>query len=74
MTELHKFGPKSADHFAVGKPCPACQILFKAGDYTTLVPLGPGDDPKQQEKAAQGRSYIAVATEVHWECSGGKES
>jgi hypothetical protein len=65
-----KFGPKSADHPSVGELCPACKTPFAAGDYTTLIPLGPGDDPDAQHAAKAGRAYTAVAVEVHWACAG----
>jgi hypothetical protein len=71
MIEMRKFGPKSEGHPGVGKPCPACQVPFKVGDYTTLVTLGPGDDPESQEKAKRGLAYRAVAVEVHWACATG---
>jgi hypothetical protein len=66
------FGPKSAEHPGVGRPCPACKVPFKAGDYTTLVMLGPGDDEKAQERARAGRAYNAVAVEAHWTCVTGE--
>lgn len=69
-----KFGPKTADHPSVGRECPACHAPFTAGDFTALVMLGPGDDPEQQEKAAAGRAYNAVALEVHWSCATGEPS
>ena len=65
------FGPKPADHPSVGQPCPACKVPFVEGDFTTLIPLGPGKDPEEQAKAREGRAYCAVAVEVHWDCSGG---
>jgi len=67
-----KIGPKTADHPSVGKPCPVCQEPFAAGDWTVLVPLGPGNDPEEQAKARAGRFYIAVAIEVHWACATGE--
>lgn len=70
--ELRKFGPKDKDHFSVGKPCPACQTPFAAGDITTLITLGPGDDPDAQERARAGRAYNAVAVEVHYPCATGE--
>jgi hypothetical protein len=70
---MRKFGPKTADHPSVGEPCPACKVSFKEGDFTTLVVLGPGNDPEEQTKAKEGRPYNAVAVEVHWKCSGGIE-
>jgi hypothetical protein len=66
---MRKFGPKSEDHPSVGRECPACHKVFAAGDFTTLVALGPGDDPEAQERAREGRVYNAVAVEVHWTCS-----
>jgi hypothetical protein len=70
---LRKFGPKSADHPSVGRECPACHVSFAEGDRTTLIMLGPGGDPEQQEKASQGRAYTAVAVEVHWVCATGEQ-
>ena len=70
---MKAFGPKSESHPSVGKPCPACNELFRAGDYTTLIPLGPGSDPVARERAAIGRAYNAVAVEVHWACAYGNE-
>lgn len=72
-TDVRKFGPKKADHPSVGKPCPACGKAFMPGDYTTLVALGPSDDPKEQEKARNGQTYNAVAVEVHYACVTGVE-
>lgn len=51
---MRSFGPKSTDHPTIGKDCPACKKPFVEGDYTTLVSLGPGDDPEEQRKAASG--------------------
>ena len=70
---MRVFGPKSGDHSTVGAECPACKKPFKAGDYTTLVSLGPGNDPDAQERARQGRPYNAVAVEVHASCAGAEE-
>ncbi len=64
------FGPKSENQPSIGVPCPACKVPFKAGDYTVLVPLGPGDDADAQERAKAGRPYNAVAVEVHAACAG----
>jgi hypothetical protein len=62
------FGPKPPDHPSVGRPCPACLQPFAAGDLTTLVTLGPGDDEDARERAREGRPYNAVAVEVHYAC------
>ncbi len=72
MTDNRKFGPKTATHPSVGKECPACQVPFKEGDYTTLIALGPGDNEEAQEKARSGGFYNAVAVEVHWACATGE--
>lgn len=73
MNELRKFGPKAANSPSVGSPCEACHKPFKEGDYTALVPLGPGDGPEERRKAAEGKPYNAIAIEVHYACATGKE-
>lgn len=73
MTDPRRFGPKSPDHYSVGNPCPACKEPFAAGDYTTLVTIGPGDNPESQERAREGRPYNAIAVEAHWTCVTGQE-
>lgn len=71
--ELEKYGPKLAEHPSVGKPCPACDVPFKAGDYTTLITLGPGPDAESRQRAQRGEAYNAVAVEVHYACATGEE-
>lgn len=70
--DFRKFGPLAAGHPIDGQPCPACHKPFKAGDYGTLIALGPGDDPEAQERARAGRPYNAVAALVHWTCATGE--
>lgn len=65
---MRRFGPKSAEHPSVGKPCPLCLLPFKVGDYTTLLEIGPADEEEASRKRA-GRVYTAEAREVHWECA-----
>jgi hypothetical protein len=72
MSELRQFGPKAPDHPGVGVECLACGVPFVVGDYTALVPVGPGDDPDQQAKARDGRPYTAIGVEVHWLCATGE--
>lgn len=74
MNDLRKFGPKKANHPGIGVPCPACKQPFGEGDYTTLVTLGPGNDPEARRKALAGHAYNAVAIEVHYACATGAES
>jgi hypothetical protein len=71
MMGNRKFGPKTADHPSIGEKCPACKIAFVEGDHTTLIALGPGNDPEAQAEARAGRPYNAVAVEVHYACAGG---
>lgn len=66
-----RFGPLPADGVPA-YPCPACRQAFVAGDYTTLVPLGPGTDPDQRKRAREGRAYNARAIMVHWACATGE--
>ena len=69
---IRKSGPKPADHPSIGMPCPACLETFREGDYTTLVPLGPGGDVETQETAYSGRWFNAVALECHYRCVVGR--
>lgn len=69
---MRKFGPKQADHPGIGKECPACHVPFVVGDWTTIIPLGPGNDPEAQQRVREGRAYNAVAVEVHWACATGE--
>ena len=69
----HKFGPKAVDHPGISKECPGCHQPLKAGDYTTLVAIGPGSDPESRKKAREGYAYNAVAIEAHWACVTGEE-
>ena len=71
MLAPKKLGPKAADHPSVGVPCPACDKTFAAGDYTTFVVLGPGDDSRQQLRCRMGYEYDGVSVEVHWLCATG---
>lgn len=70
---LRKFGPKKANHPSIYVECLACHKKFKEGDFTTLISLGPGDDPEEQEKARQGRPYDAMAVEIHFACATGQK-
>jgi hypothetical protein len=71
MMGYQKYGPKPRSHQSIGTPCPACGVAFEAGDYTTLVPLGPGADPEEQARARRGEPYADVSVEVHFACAGG---
>lgn len=71
--ELRRLGPKLAGHPSIGTSCTACQKKFVAGDYTTLVNLGPGDDAEGRQRARAGLAHNAVAVEVHWACATGEE-
>ena len=67
---LRRMGPMTPDHLP--PPCPACKVAFKAGDYCTLIALGPGDDDEGRRRAREGRVYNAVALPVHWACATGE--
>lgn len=71
--KLIRMGPKSSHDEAIGDLCPACDTPFVEGDYFTIVPLGPGDDPVARAKARQNRWYAAIGIEVHWACATGRE-
>ncbi len=65
-------GPFEAGALIQGHPCPACGVPFVAGEWTALVPLGPGADVEAQERVREGRYYNARAIEVHWTCVTGE--
>lgn len=67
----NKCGPKSADHPSIGMECISCGELFKQGDYTVLIPLGPGSDKRRQDKARKKQWYSSTAVEIHFACAGG---
>jgi hypothetical protein len=68
-----RFGPRTAERAASdakdGRNCPACRKPFLEGDYTTLIALGPGDDPEARERCKANRPYNAVALEIHYDCA-----
>ena len=66
---MRSFGPKSGDHPSIGELCAACKKPFVAGDFTTLIPLGPGNNPESQRLAREGSAYNAVAVEIHVSCA-----
>lgn len=66
---FERVGPKKANHPSVGEKCPACGSRFVVGDFTCLIPLGPGDNAERQAKRDAGKPYAAVAVEVHWDCA-----
>lgn len=65
------FGPRPAD--APEGLCAACHEPFKEGDYTTLIPLGPGAHEEERQLCAAGRTYTAVCAHVHYACAYGEE-
>ncbi len=70
---LRKMGPKEKSHPTIGKICPLCRKNFFEGDYSTMIPMGPGENPEERKRAANGDPYTAVALEVHWVCATGRE-
>jgi hypothetical protein len=71
---LRKFDPLTSNHPAVGKiGCVACDELFVAGDRTCIIPIGPGKDEEERERAREGRPYNAIGKLCHWACATGEE-
>ena len=69
---MRKMGPLGyADPLVTnGTPtCPGCTKPFEAGEYVTLVVIGPGDDVEARALRDQGGVYNAIAIPVHWDCS-----
>jgi hypothetical protein len=71
--DFRRFGPMPSNSPYLGQPCQACGVDFLIGDFTTLVPLGPGGDAEARERARDGRPYNAVALQVHWACATGED-
>lgn len=71
-TDLQKVGPKGKGSSSIGTECLACRKNFKEGDFTTLIPLGPGEDEEQRLKCREGRPYNAIGQEIHWVCATGE--
>lgn len=65
-----KRGPLKEDLFM---PCRACDRLIVAGEFFSMISLGPGDDEEARERCRKGRPYDAVELVVHWECATGGE-
>lgn len=55
-------------------PCPACLQPLLAGQFFTLIPIGPGGDPKKRALARQRVPYDPCFLGVHWACVMGDES
>ena len=71
MRGLHCFGPLVAEHPMIGMTCLGCNESMSAGDYVTLIPIGPGADEEERKDARAGRPYTAVTVPVHWACGTG---
>lgn len=71
---LRTFDPLADDHPLVGVPCPACDIPFDPGDRVTLVYVGPGDDPDDQQRFRAGRVHTGAAVALHPLCAGIEET
>lgn len=71
--DYRRFGPRPGDALPSDKPCPACGNPFKKDEFTTLVPIGPGDSEESRRKCREGKAYNAVAVEAHYACVTGEE-
>lgn len=71
--DFPKLGPKKRSDIKPGERCLACLKAFRAGQYTTLVPVGPGEDPEKRAAARARREYDAIGIEVHYACATGIE-
>lgn len=75
VPELWKSQPLTPEHPLLDAHhwCPACGKDFVMDDYVCLIPLGPGDDEEDREKARDGRWFTGPAAVVHWACATGEE-
>lgn len=74
MSNSHKFGPLHPDDHLLELTCPACHKQFGAGDFVTLVSIGPGDSEEGRARCRAGRVYNAVAIPCHWACVTGGDA
>jgi hypothetical protein len=73
ISRSQKMGPLKAGHWLLQHgDCPGCQMPFIEGDHVTLIPIGPGGDLDERDRAASGRAFNAVAIAVHWTCATGE--
>lgn len=70
---IPKIGPKDQRHPTIGGICLLCQEAFTAGDYTTILPMGPGADNESRTLCRAGEPYEGVGVEVHWICATGQK-
>lgn len=66
--------PEKIPPYAADTPCAACGDPIVADALFVPVPLGPGDNREEQEKAAEGQPFTAVAALVHVKCATGRAS
>jgi hypothetical protein len=52
--------------------CHACPDPIEAGQWATLIHLGPGGDPTARSRARAGLPYPPVTVAVHWPCATGE--
>lgn len=69
---IPKIGPKDHRHPTVGGVCLLCQEAFKGGDYTSILPMGPGPDEESRTLCKAGQNYEGIGVEVHWLCATGR--
>jgi hypothetical protein len=70
---IPKIGPKDTRHPTVGGTCLLCQEAFVGGDYTSILPMGPGGDQESRTLCKAGQTYQGIGIEVHWTCATGQQ-
>lgn len=55
-------------------PCPACYQPLLPGQFFTMLPIGPGGDPRKRAAARHRLPYGALYIMVHWADVSGDES
>lgn len=72
---IQRFGPaKALEEGKLPRRCTACGENIIEGEYSGLIPLGPGGDAEEREKANGTKNYNAICVEIHWACATGRES
>lgn len=70
--QCRRLGPRPYDALEGEPVCPGCRQVFKMGDYTTLVVIGPGLNEEAQRACREGEPFNAICVEAHWSCVTGE--
>lgn len=74
MVVYTRRGPISYIDASNYPPCPGCKKDFQEGEYVTIIPIGPGGDPKERKRKRENKPYTSTGVIAHWACVTGEEN